>query len=75
MQLNNCWIDASISLPEKYGQYLVWVTGSFPKNTHCVIAEYYDDNNRFYTEDGSSIIDATHWMNLPDNPINSDCIG
>lgn len=55
-------------LPDRDGSYLVWAPESFPKNTQCVVAEFYSDNGKFYSEGGSVMPDVTHWMNLPDSP-------
>lgn len=62
------WISVTKRLPDAYGCYLVWAPESFPKNTKCVVAEFYDDNGLFYSEDGSIMRDVTHWMPLPQAP-------
>ena len=56
-------------LPEKDGSYLVYAPRSFPKNSRWVVAEFYDDNNTFYSESSDSPMpDVTHWVPLPDEP-------
>ena len=61
------WTSVS-ELPDRDGSYLVWAPESYPKNTQCVVAEFYSDNGKFYSESGSVMSDVTHWMNLPDDP-------
>lgn len=57
----------SKTLPTKQGHYFVRVQHSFPKNCDVVIAEFYDDNNMFYSESGDSPIeDAIEWMRVTD---------
>lgn len=63
------WISVNERLPEKDGSYLVWAPTSFPKNSHCVVAEFYMDNNKFYSESVESVMpDVTHWCCLPEEP-------
>ena len=63
------WISINERLPEKDGSYLVWAPESFPKNSRCVVSEFYNDNNKFYSESGEYVMsDVTHWCNLPDDP-------
>ncbi len=63
------WISVKNRLPNIDGSYLVWASESFPKNSNCVVAEFYTDNNTFYSESSEcSMSDVTHWTNLPDNP-------
>lgn len=63
------WISVLDRLPDEYGSYLVWAPESFTKNTKCVVAEFYDDNQKFYSESGVVMSDVTHWMDLPKDPI------
>lgn len=63
------WISTKEQLPEFDGSYLVWSPTSFPKNSRCVVAEFYTDNNTFYSEsDETAMHDLTHWMHLPAEP-------
>jgi hypothetical protein len=56
-------------LPEKDGSYLVYAPKSFPKNSRFVVAEFYDDNDTFYSESSDEPMpDVTHWTTLPDEP-------
>ena len=56
------WIPVEEKLPEKQGHYLVIAPKSFPKNCKVVVAEFYEDNNTFYSESSDCPIeDATHW--------------
>lgn len=65
----NEWISVKDRLPEKDGSYLVWAPLSFPKNSRCVVAEFYDDNNTFYSESSDSPMpDVTHWAHLLGEP-------
>ncbi len=60
-------------LPEKDGSYLVLAPKSFPKNSRFVVAEFYDDNNTFYSESSDEPMpDVTHWTYLPDEPTKKD---
>ncbi len=61
-------------LPEKFGSYLVFAPLSFPKNSRFMIAEFYDDNNTFYSESGGehALPDVTHWAYLPAEPTASN---
>ena len=59
------WIPVEEKLPEKQGHYLVKAPKSFPKNCIVVVAEFYKDNNTFYSESSDCPIeDATHWRFL-----------
>ncbi len=63
------WISVEERLPTKFTSYLVWAPKSFPKNSYCVVAEFYDDNNTFYSESSDEPMeDVTHWMPLPEPP-------
>lgn len=63
------WIKVEERLPTQQGHYLVVAPQSFPKNCVVVVAEFYDDNNVFYSESSDCPIeDATHWMPLPPDP-------
>jgi hypothetical protein len=65
----NEWISVKDRLPEKQGHFLVWAPESFPKNTEHVVAEFYDDNNTFYSESSDMPMpDVTHWQPLPAPP-------
>ena len=56
------WIPVEEKIPEKQGHYLVIAPKSFPKNCKVVVAEFYEDNNTFYSESSDCPIeDATHW--------------
>jgi hypothetical protein len=63
-------VDFSIRRPEKCGSYLVFAPESFPKNSRWMVAEFYDDNNMFYSEAGmeNALPDVTHWCELPAEP-------
>lgn len=57
------------ALPNTDGSYLVWVKHSFPKNYKGLIAEFYTDNDTFYSEaDEHPLEDVTHWAELPPTP-------
>lgn len=59
----NDWISVKDRLPEKQGHYLVIAPLSFPKNCLAVVAEFYEDNGIFYSEDGDyPMKDVTHWQ-------------
>lgn len=59
------WIPVEEKLPEKQGHYLVVAPKSFPKNCKVVVAEFYEDNNTFYSESSDCPInDATHWRHI-----------
>lgn len=63
------WISVNDRLPEKQGHFLVIAPKSFPKNCIMVVAEFYDDNNTFYSESSDyPMPDVTHWMPLPEPP-------
>jgi hypothetical protein len=56
------WISVDEAKPIKQGCYFVKCKTSFPKNCDVVVAEYYEDNQMFYSESSDSpIYDATHW--------------
>lgn len=62
---NNRWIPIDEALPTSEGHYLVKVQHSFPKNCNVVVAEFYDDNGKFYCEcNENPLYDATHWKYL-----------
>jgi len=61
----NKWIPIVKEKPEKQGIYLVKCKKSFPKNCDVVVAEFYEDNQTFYSESSDSPInDVTHWRFL-----------
>jgi hypothetical protein len=61
--------DAQKELPIREGSYLVYAPQSFPKNSHWLVGEYYDDVKGFYSESGENFMpDVTHWCNLPSDP-------
>lgn len=67
------WISVSERLPvcqpKKLCHCLVIAPKSFPKNCEVVVAEFYDDNNTFYSESGDNPMeDVTHWMYVPELP-------
>ena len=63
------WVSVKTRLPEICTSYLVWAPTSFPKNSNCVVAEFYDDNNTFYSESSDyPMEDVTHWCHLPQPP-------
>jgi len=63
----------SVKLPEKDGSYLVFAPRSFPKNSRFMVAEFYDDNNTFYSESSDQPLpDVTHWSYLPAESIASN---
>ena len=63
------WISIKDKLPNKPGYYLVYCPRSFPKNYRGRIAEFYQDNKTFYSEDNDEPIhDVTHWVELPPEP-------
>lgn len=63
------WISVNDRLPSKQDFYLVIAPKSFPKNCTMLIAEFYEDNNTFYSESGdNSLEDVTYWMPLPEPP-------
>lgn len=56
------WHKVEDKLPEEQGHYFVRVKNSFPKNCNVVVAEFYDDNNIFYSESSDEPIkDAIEW--------------
>jgi hypothetical protein len=62
-------IPVSKRLPKKDGSYLVYAPLSFPKNSRFMVAEFYDDNNTFYSESNDRpLLDVTHWAELPEEP-------
>ena len=65
--------SVSEKLPDKDGSYLVFAPRSFPKNSRFMVAEFYDDNNTFYSESSDSPLpDVTYWAYLPAEPIASN---
>lgn len=64
-------INSEKDLPEKQCHCLVIAPKSFPKNCIMVVAEFYDDNNIFYSESSDyPMEDVTHWKPLPEAPSN-----
>ena len=62
-------ISVKDKLPDSEGCYLVYAPRSFPKNSKFVVAEFYKENNTFYSESNDRPMeDVTHWMCLPDDP-------
>lgn len=56
------WFDFSEQKPTEQGHYLVKCRVSFPKNCDVVVAEFYEDNQTFYSESSDyPIHDVTHW--------------
>ena len=56
------WIPIEDEKPPEQGHYLVKCKNSFPKNCEVVVAEFYEDNETFYSESTDfPINDATHW--------------
>jgi len=56
------WIRIDEEKPTKQGHYLVKCKNSFPKNCDVVVAEFYEDNETFYSESTDCPInDVTHW--------------
>jgi len=65
------WISIKDKLPEDGAFCLVYCPRSFPKNYRGVVGKFYDDNNMFYSESSDEPIeDATHWIELPEEPTN-----
>ncbi len=64
------WISVKDDLPkEECVSVLVYAPKSFPKNSRCVVAQYYDDAKGFYSESSDYFMeDVTHWMYLPKDP-------
>ena len=63
-------ISVKERLPKTQGNYLVYCPTSFPKNCKWVVAEFYEDNQTFYSESNDNpITDVTHWSALPMEPI------
>lgn len=61
--------EVSKELPKKNGSYLVYAPRSFPKNSRFMVAEFFDDNNTFYSESSDEPLpDVTHWAWLPNKP-------
>ncbi len=51
------------------GSFLVYAPKNFPKNSHWLVAEYYDDIKGFYSESSEVFLDdVTHWCKLPETP-------
>ena len=58
----NHWIDFKEDKPTEQGFYLVKCKTSYPKNCDVVVAEFYEDNETFYSESSDCPIhDVTHW--------------
>ena len=63
------WISVEDRLPREQGYYLVIAPKSFPKNCEAVVTEFYEDNHLFYSEAFEEpLLDATHWMKIPEPP-------
>ena len=64
------WISVKDRLPNiECGSFLVWSPTQFPKNSNCLVAEYYDDVKGFYSESSEDFLeDVTHWQPLPEPP-------
>jgi hypothetical protein len=61
------WISVKDELPKEYGQYLIYCPQSFPKNCRFLSANFYDDNQKFYSDANESVHDdVTHWMTIPE---------
>ncbi len=55
------------ALPKEDNSYLVLAPKSFPKNSKFIVAEFYTDNNTFYSEyNDEPLEDVTHWTFLPE---------
>ena len=64
----NRWIDFEEEKPTDQGYYLVKCKTSYPKNCDVVVAEFYEDNQTFYSESSDSPIkDVTHWRPIERN--------
>ena len=56
------WIPVEEELPITQGHYFVIAPESFPKNCKVVVAEFYEDNQIFYSESSDCpMLDVTHW--------------
>jgi len=56
------WIPVEERLPEKQGCYFVKCKTSFPKNCDVIVAEFYEDNQTFYSESSDyPIHDVISW--------------
>jgi len=56
------WISVVENLPTEQGHYFVKCKKSFPKNCEVIVAEFYEDNQTFYSESSDSPIhDVTYW--------------
>ena len=65
--------EVSKCLPNKDGSYLVYSPTNFPKNSRFQVAEFYSDNQCFYSESNEHVIDnVTHWCELPNEPEGSN---
>lgn len=65
------WISVKDKLPKvEYGFFLVYAPTEFPKNSKCLVAEYYNDSQCFYSESDEVLFkNVTHWCELPEEPI------
>lgn len=64
--LNNLFSVKEV-LPKEDNSYLVLATKSFPKNSKFMVAEFYTDNNTFYSKyTDEPLEDVTHWTFLPE---------
>jgi hypothetical protein len=65
LEYKNQWIPFDLVKPTEQGHYLVSVKNSYPKNCNVVVAEFYEDNNMFYSESSEApIYDVTHWKRI-----------
>jgi hypothetical protein len=57
-------------LPEvEYGIFLVYTEKIHIKNSHWLIAEYYNDVKAFYIESSENMLkDVNYWAELPEIP-------
>ena len=64
--LNNLF-SVKEAYPKENGSYLVLAPESFPKNSKFIVAEFYTDNNTFYSEyNDEPLEDVTYWTFLPE---------
>jgi hypothetical protein len=58
--------DFEIEKPDKDGHYLVFSRNSYPKNSKWLVAEYYLEDDVFYSESSDDPIDDVEkWAYLP----------
>ncbi len=61
--------DIKDRFPEDGSYCLVYTPISFPKNIPFQVAEFYGDNNTFYSDSSDDPLeDVTHWILLPKDP-------